>query len=217
MDPVFKGSYPADAVADRIAAGHLAGPDMPFVQDGDLATISAPLDFLGLNYYSRNVMRKDEEGKRVAVQLAPKEELTDMGWEVFPEGFYRSLMTVHRDYCPSKIYITENGAAYDYPPNAEGRIADTKRIRYFRDHLLAVQRAIESGVPVKGYFAWSQMDNFEWGLGFEKKFGLYAVDAETQERTAKDSAHWYRDVVAANAVDAPDTPTTQGESRELDA
>ncbi len=217
MDPVFKGSYPADAVADRIAAGHLTGPDMPFVQDGDLATISAPLDFLGLNYYSRNVMRKDDEGKRVAVQLAPKEELTDMDWEVFPEGFYRSLMTVHRDYCPSKIYITENGAAYDYPPNAEGRIADTKRISYFRDHLLAVQRAIKSGVPVKGYFAWSQMDNFEWGLGFEKKFGLYAVDAETQDRTAKDSAHWYREVVAANAIDAPDTPTTQGESRELDA
>ncbi len=217
MDPVFKGSYPADAVADRIAAGHLSSSEMPFVQDGDLGIISAPLDFLGLNYYSRNVMKVDENGRRVAVKVVPREELTDMDWEVYPEGFLRSLMTVHQDYSPPKIYITENGAAYDYPIGANGRIADTKRITYLREHLLALHQAIQSGVPVQGYFAWSQMDNFEWALGYEKKFGLYAVDTETQNRTAKDSAYWYRDVVAANAVDDSDSSPSQGESCEPEA
>ena len=216
LEPVFHGRYPTDAVADRVAAGHLSGPELPFVEEGDLEVISAPLDFLGLNYYSRTVMKTDGEGKRVAVQVVPGEELTNMGWEVFPEGFHKSLMTIHRDYRPQRIYITENGAAYDYPVTGEGRIPDPKRIDYLRGHLLAVHRAIADGVPVAGYFAWSQMDNFEWGLGFEKKFGLFAIEPETRRRIAKDSAFWYRQVVANNAVNEYSPSTIQGESSVQD-
>ncbi len=213
LDPVFRGSYPADAIADRIALGHLKGHDLPFVKDEDLAVISAPLDFLGFNYYSRTVMKTGTDNRPVSTMTVPPGELTDMGWEVYPQGLYDSLLRVHRDYRPRKIFITENGAAYDYPVDATGRIVDAKRITYLREHLLATHRAIADGVPLEGYFTWSLLDNFEWGFGFEKRFGLFAVNFATQRRIAKDSAFWYRDVVIANAVaDAPN-PTTQGESR----
>ncbi len=216
LDPLFRGAYPADAIADRVAAGHLAGPELPFVQDGDLDAIAAPLDFLGFNYYSRVVMETGRDGRRAAKQAVPDEELTDMGWEVYPEGLYDSLLQVHRDYEPAKIYIAENGAAYDYPADTEGRITDPKRIAYLHEHLLAAHRALAEGVPLAGYFAWSLLDNFEWGFGFEKKFGLYAIDHETLARIPKDSASWYRDVVSANTVDDVFTPTTRGESRAID-
>ncbi len=217
LDPVFKGEYPADAVADRVTAGHLEGPELPFVSDGDLAAIAAPLDFLGVNYYSRNVMRAGPDGRREAVAMAPQEDLTDMGWEVFPEGLYDSLTRIHRDYGPRHIYIAENGAAYDYPADATGRITDTRRIAYLREHLLAARRAVADGVPLAGYFTWSLLDNFEWGFGYAKKFGLFAVDGETQERLAKDSASWYRDVVAANAVTEAPASSSQGESSAVES
>jgi beta-glucosidase len=217
LDPVFRGEYPADAVADRVARGQLPGPEMPFVQDGDLETIATPQDFLGLNYYSRSVMRADAQGQPQAVKMAPDEELTDMGWEVYPDGLYDSLTRVHREYWPGRIYIAENGAAYDDPAGPDGRIGDERRITYLREHLLAAHRAIADGVPLAGYFAWSLMDNFEWALGFEKKFGLCAVEPQTLRRIPKDSAFWYRDVVAANAVTDPVTPKIQGDSRALDA
>ena len=213
LDPVFKGSYPVDVINDRVAAGHLAGPDLPFVQDGDLAAISTKQDFLGLNYYSRVVMQAGPDGKPVEIKPVPKEELTDMGWEVYPQGLHESLLRVHRDFWPGKIFITENGAAYDYPPGSGGRIFDLKRITYLRGHFRAMHRAQAEGVPLQGYFLWSLLDNFEWGLGYEKRFGLFAVDAESQQRHPKDSAFWYRDVVAANAVDDSFTPSPQGESR----
>jgi len=216
LDPVFRGSYPSDAVADRVGAGHLAGPDMPFVMDGDMAAISTPLDFLGLNYYSRNVMKAGPDGKPADAKTVPADELTDMGWEVFPEGLYDSLLRVHQDYKPRKIYIAENGAAYDNPVDPEGRIADPKRITYLREHLLAARRAITDGVPLEGYFHWSLMDNFEWGFGFTKRFGLFGVDFETQKRIPKDSAFWYRDVLAANGVDEISTSTSRGEPRASD-
>jgi beta-glucosidase len=217
LDPVFRGSYPEDAIADRVARGHLAGPDLPFVEDGDLAAISAPLDFLGLNYYSRAVMAAGPDGRPVDAKTVPPEELTDMGWEVYPQGLHEGLLRVHRDYRPRKIYITENGVAYDDPVDAKGRIADPKRITYLREHLLAAQRAITDGVPVAGYFTWTLMDNFEWGHGFTKKFGLCAVDGATQRRIPKESADWYRDVVSANAVADASTPTNQGESHAFDS
>lgn len=216
LDPLFKGVYPADAIADRVAAGHLAGPDLPFLKDGDLDAISTPTDFLGFNYYSRVVMEAGPDGKPRAVKTVPEEELTDMGWEVYPEGLYDSMLRVHRDYSPHRIYIAENGAAYDYPADGNGRIFDPKRIDYLRAHLLAARRAIAQGVPLKGYFTWSLMDNFEWGFGYTKRFGLFAVDSETRQRTPKDSSFWYRDVVAANAVDEEAVSTTRGEARAFD-
>lgn len=216
LDPVFRGAYPADAVADRVARGHLPGPELPFVQDGDLASIAAPLDFLGLNYYSRNVMRRGPDGRPETVKMARDEDLTDMGWEVFPRGLHESLVRVHRDYGPSRIYITENGAAYDEPAGADGRIADQRRIDYLSGHLAACARALGEGVPLAGYFTWSLLDNFEWALGFGKKFGLVAVDPVTRDRRLKDSAHWYREVVKSNTVHHLSPTTNQGESRAFD-
>lgn len=199
LDPLFKSEYPADAVADRVARGQLS-PDMPFVQDGDLVAISAPMDYLGVNYYSRVIMKMGEDGSPVAVPGAPKEELTEMGWEVFPEGLTRALVRIHEDYGPRCLYITENGSAFTDPPVSNGRIADVHRSNYLRDHLAAARAAIDEGVPLRGYFAWSLLDNFEWGHGYTRRFGLFQVDFATQERTAKDSAYYYRDVISRNAV-----------------
>ena len=217
LDPIFRGCYPADAVADRIARGQLAGPELPFVRPGDMLTIAAPLDFLGLNYYSRSVMRAGADGKPEPVKMAPDEDLTDMGWEVYPQGLHDTLLRVHREYAPRRLYITENGAAYDDPADANGRIADRRRIAYLQGHLRAAAEAVAAGVPLAGYFAWSLLDNFEWGLGFAKKFGLCAVDPVTGQRSFKDSAYWYRNVVAANAVTEATPPSTQGDPRASDA
>jgi len=213
LEPIFRGRYPADAVADRIAAGHLAGPDLPFVQDGDLATIAAPLDFLGVNYYSRNVMRAGEGGRPEAVKMAPEDELTTMGWEVYPDGLYDTLMRIHRDYWPGAIHIAENGAAYDDAPAADGRVHDRRRIAYLRQHLSAVRQAIADGVPVQGYFPWSLMDNWEWAHGYDQRFGLCAVDRQTLQRIPRDSAAWYRDVIAPHAIDDASPTSSEGDSR----
>jgi beta-glucosidase len=216
LDPVFRGAYPADVVADRIRAGHLVSAAPDFVHDGDLATIAAPLDFLGINYYSRVVWRADAAGRPAAVQVVPAAERTTMDWEVFPEGLYDALLRVHRDYGPQRIYITENGAAFDDVVDPQGGIDDPRRIAYLREHLRAVRRAIDDGVPVQGYFAWSLLDNFEWGFGFEKRFGLFAVAAGSLDRRPKRSAFWYRDVVSAGAVDDASTPSTQGVHRAIE-
>jgi beta-glucosidase len=201
LDPLFRGFYPEDVVEDRIALGHLESRKPPFVRPGDMKTISATMDFLGVNYYSRVVMGAGEGAWPQAVQTVPDEELTDMGWEVYPVGLTTLLERLHREYAPQEIYITENGAAYSDGPDETGRINDTRRIEFMRGHISACHRAIANGVPLRGYFAWSLMDNFEWSHGYDKRFGLYWVDYTTQERIAKDSSFWYHDVIAANAVD----------------
>jgi len=206
LDPVFRASYPADAVEDRVRRGQLPPGPLPFVEPGDLAAISAPLDFLGLNYYSRNVLSgvpgpAGEPAPRT-VPMAATEALTDMGWEVWPQGLEDVLRRIDREYHPPRIYVTENGAAYADGPNGDGRVHDTRRRAFLAGHLRALRRAIAAGVPVAGYFHWSLLDNFEWGHGYTKRFGLVHVDYATQRRTLKDSALYYRDVVAANAVPA---------------
>ncbi|OGF14502.1 MAG: beta-glucosidase [Candidatus Eisenbacteria bacterium RBG_16_71_46] len=201
LDPLFRGRYPADAIADRVRLGHLAGPDLPFVREGDLEAIATPLDFLGVNYYCRAVLRADAAGDPVAVPVTPEQEPTDMGWEVFPQGLHDVLVRLAREYRPAKIYVTENGAAYTDAADATGRIADLRRIEYIDSHLAQAHRAIAAGVPLGGYFAWSLLDNFEWARGYAMRFGLFDVDFATQRRRPRDSAHWYRRVVAAGAVD----------------
>lgn len=203
LDPVFRGRYPEDAIADRVRLGHLAGPELPFVRAGDLETIATPLDFLGVNYYSRTVVRAGPGGEPVGVRMVPEHELTDMGWEVYPQGLHDMLVRLEREYRPRRIHVTENGAAYTDPAGPDGRIADERRIDYLRGHLAAAGRALADGVPLAGYFTWSLLDNFEWGHGYAKRFGLFDVDFTTQHRRPKDSAHWYRRVVAANTVDDP--------------
>ena len=194
LDPVFKGCYPGDFM-------ELCGNLAPQVEEGDLQQIAAPLDFLGVNYYTRSVVADDPNMPMLrtrSIQPAAA-EYTEMGWEVYPEGLYRLLRRLHEDYAPEAIYITENGAAF--PDTVEsGRVHDERRIAYLREHLTSCWRAIQEGVPLRGYFVWSLLDNFEWGFGYSKRFGIVYVDYATQERIPKDSAFFYRDVIAANGL-----------------
>lgn len=201
LDPLFHGRYPADAVRDRIQWGQLSGEDLPFVQNGDLECIHRPLDYVGVNYYSGIQLARGQDGRPRGVPAAPPEELTEMGWEVYPEGLTEALLRLHRDYGVKKLYVTENGAAFADPPPAGGWIEDPRRTGYLRDHLVAAHRAVTAGVPLQGYFAWSLLDNFEWNNGFTKRFGLLGVDFATGDRIPKSSAKWYKETIAARAVD----------------
>ncbi len=198
LDPVYRSTYPAE-ILERL------GPLAPPIRDGDLETMGAPIDFLGINYYSRTLVRHAPgEGP---IEVAPQPALeprTDMGWEIFPEGLYRTLTMIRDRYDPGEIYITENGAAFRdaVRPNRDGEpeVDDPDRIAFVRDHLLQVRRAIDDGVPVRGYFLWSLMDNFEWAFGYTKRFGIVYVDFETQRRILKRSGRWYAEVIRTNGI-----------------
>ncbi|MEY4447588.1 MAG: Beta-glucosidase [Pseudomonadota bacterium] len=180
MDPLLRGFYPQDVIT------HL-GTDMPVVHDGDMAMIQQRLDFIGVNYYTRNF---SSTGNPWDVKSTGN-EVTDMGWEVYPAGLTELLCRMHQDYKLPEVMVTENGAAFK-DQWVDGVVDDISRVRYFHDHIAATQAAIDKGVPVTGYFAWSLMDNFEWASGYEKRFGLVYVDYATQKRTLKNSALWYQ-------------------------
>lgn len=199
LEPLFHGRYPADAVADRVRLGHLEADGPSFVEVGDLDAIAAPLDFLGINYYSRTVVRAGDGGQPVAVPPGPARERTTMGWEVHPQGLHDALLGVTRVYRPARLYVTENGAAFEDRVGEDGRVPDVRRTAYLRDHVAAARRAIADGAPLGGYFVWSLLDNFEWSHGHAQRFGLVHVDFATQRRRPKDSAHWYRGVAAGMA------------------
>lgn len=184
MDPIFLGGYPADVLE------HL-GADAPQVLSGDMALIRQPLDFLGVNFYTRDYVST----KTPAAQAPGKLGFTDMSWEIYPQALTQHLVRLSREYLPPTMYITENGMA-NADTLVNGRVADSARIEYLRRHLLAVSRAIELGADVAGYFYWSLLDNFEWDSGYSKRFGLFHVDYDSQARTAKDSAHWYQNFIA---------------------
>jgi beta-glucosidase len=191
MDPLFFGSYPAELPG-------MWGDAWPDFPSADFDIIRAPIDFLGINYYKRAVTRADE---RVIVQRAsevrqPGAIYTDVGWEVYPQGLTDLLLWVRERYGAMPIYITENGSAFYDPPAALGDIVeDPLRVHYLREHLAALGRAIEQGVDVRGYFAWSLLDNLEWSHGFTKRFGIVHVDFATLKRTLKRSALVYRDLI----------------------
>ncbi len=202
-DPVLAGSYP------ELARGTW-GPitDFGFLQDGDLEVIAAPLDFLGVNYYFPSRVRAAEPAeadaaRRTADDLgyedvtSPDEERTAMGWPVEADGLRRLLHWLKDSY-PGlpPVYITENGRACDDVVDEQGQVLDPDRVRYLRDHLGAVAQAAAEGVDVRGFYAWSLMDNFEWAEGYAKRFGIVHVDYETQKRTPKTSFDWYRGVIA---------------------
>ncbi len=195
MDPVSGRGYPQDIVARY-------GRKMNFVLEGDLEKIAAPLDFLGINYYFRVIARNDEipEEENEPRTLFPSDEMTEMGWEIYPPGLYEILVRIHRDYDFPAIMVTENGAALVDRVDASGEVDDPGRIRYVGSHLREAARAIQDGVPLRGYFHWSFTDNFEWAYGFDKRFGLVYVDFETLKRIPKSSAYWYRDVISKNQV-----------------
>ena len=196
LDPLSGRGYPQDVV-------EALGQEMPYVQPGDLAAIAAPLDFLGVNYYMRNIVRSEAipESQNEPRTVTRNAELTDMGWEVYPEGLYELLTRLKADYGFPAYYVTENGAAYPDHVGADGQVFDPRRVAYLRDHFVQAARAIAEGVPLRGYFVWSLMDNFEWAFGYTKRFGLVYADYATQQRTPKASARWYSRVIAENAVE----------------
>ena len=196
LDPISARGYPPDIIQ------HHRRP-MDFVQAGDLEAIAVPLDFLGVNYYSRVIAATNDGAfPSFREEAAPTDgrERTQMGWEIYPEGLYEVLQWTARRYGGPRLYVTENGAAYPDQVGPDGRVDDPQRIAYLREHLAAAARAIAAGVPLRGYFAWSLLDNFEWAHGYSKRFGLIYVDYPTQRRIPKASAHWYHRVIAANAV-----------------
>ena len=194
MDPLFKARYPQDVL------DHL-GADAPVMQADDLKNIAVPIDFLGVNYYSRSVVSADQSWKAESSGL----EITDMGWEVYPEGLTELLVRMHRDYAVPPLYVTENGGAFK-DVMEDGRVRDQDRIRYIQQHIGAVAEAMRHGVRMQGYMVWSLMDNFEWASGYEKRFGIVHVDYATQVRTLKDSARWYRDFLNTPAAPATTAP-----------
>jgi beta-glucosidase len=199
LDPLLLGRYPED-----LWAGY--GADVPDVADGDLAAIARPLDFLGVNYYNRTILAADDGPRGVRPVDAPADaEHTEMGWEVFPQGLTDLLVRIHREYPLPPVYLTENGAAYR-DAVVDGRVDDPERVRYLDRHLRALHAAMAQGVDVRGYFAWSLMDNFEWAHGYGKRFGLVHVDYATQDRTPKTSATWYASAIAAQSAAAQHAP-----------
>jgi beta-glucosidase len=198
LDPLVHGHYPEDVVAD-LAARRVRLP----IREGDLEIISAPIDTLGVNYYfsqrasgiGEDGSTRDAHGHPVGRGLPYGLPRTAMGWEVMPNDFRDLLIRVGRDYPGIPIVITENGAAFDDQPSVDGYVRDDDRTEYLAAHIAAVAEAREAGTDIRGYFAWSLLDNFEWAYGYDKRFGIIRVDYETQKRTPKQSALWYRDTI----------------------
>jgi beta-glucosidase len=192
MDPLFKGAYPADVL-------HFLGADAPRVQPGDLRAIATPMDFLGINYYSRTVVSADASWDTARGGLA----VTEMGWEIYPDGLTELLLRLHREYKVPPLYVKENGGAFK-DELVDGQVHDSDRVAYIASHIAAVGDALAQGVNMAGYMVWSLLDNFEWTSGYAKRFGIVHVDYATQRRTMKDSALWYRAFLQKQAAKRAD-------------
>lgn len=195
LDPIFKGAYPLDMLK-------YYKDKAPQVFPGDMSIISRRIDFFGLNYYARSIVKADPDEKPLELSFLKPEgaEYTDMEWEVYPKGIYEILRRVQDDYNPQVIYITESGAALPDKLDEEGKVEDPRRINYLKGHFSFAHKAIEEGIRLRGYFVWSLMDNFEWAHGYSKRFGLIYVDYPTQKRIFKKSAHWFKKVIENNGV-----------------
>jgi beta-glucosidase len=196
LDPAILGRYPAE-LADVFGD---AWPEWP---DEDMQLIREKLDFIGINFYARGVTAADESSipVRASKVFQPEHTYTQMGWEVFPDALRHVLVWVKDRYGDIPVYITENGSAfYDAPAPIDGVVEDPLRVDYLRTHLAAVRQAIAEGAPVKGYFAWSLFDNFEWSAGYSKRFGIVHVNYATQERTIKSSGRLYSEIIRTNGA-----------------
>ena len=206
LDPVLRGRYPADVQADTADL-----TDWSFVRPGDLDIISTPIDALGVNYYCPTLVSGDRSPADpvamaawpgcadIAVHPIPG-PVTDMDWPVDAGGLTELLVRLSREYGDPAVFVAENGAAYPDRPGPDGVVHDPERITFLHAHLRAAHDALLQGVDLRGYFVWSLLDNFEWAYGYAKRFGLIHVDYATQQRTAKDSAHWYRSVIAGGSI-----------------
>lgn len=201
LDPIYGRGYPQDIRG-------VYSIFMPSIDEADLLAIAAPIDFLGINYYFPVAVRAASIFKNPLrfELITPEEgaamgyEFTAMEWPIAPRGLTDLLCRIQRDYGPSSIYITENGAAFD-DELVDGHVDDPRRVAYLRSHTRAAHAALEAGVPLDGYFVWSLLDNFEWAFGYDKRFGIVYVNYETQQRVPKASAEWYRQVIALNTVE----------------
>ncbi len=207
LDPLFRGRYPDDLFTDMRVAP-------PPIREDDFSIISVPIDFLGVNYYSRMLVRSRTETVALAehtvpaasyeaVERIPGASYTEMGWEIFPDGLANILTRIHREYAPKALVVTESGAAFDDHWDGTGNIHDQQRIDYLRAHIQTVAQVIRQGVPIKGYVVWSFLDNFEWSEGYRKRFGLVYVDYPTQRRIIKDSGRWYASFIASQRESRP--------------
>jgi beta-glucosidase len=200
LDPIFGRGYPEDIL-------RLYGDAIPTTEPGDMEIIATPVDFLGVNYYSNRFARSVSAdtnpfgvGTLAADEMiAAGYEITAMGWPLMPDGLRELLVGLQRQYHPPAIYITENGAAFA-DQVSDGSVHDERRVRYLKEHFEAARRAISQGVPLRGYFVWSLLDNFEWAHGYDKRFGIVYVDYQTQQRIPKDSARYLQRVIRANAA-----------------
>ena len=191
LDPLLIGGYP-----DELR--EIFGDAWPEYPASELEYLKQPIDFIGVNYYTRSVTRNDPRAWPVRAGRVdqPRHAYTDTGWEVYPDGLTDTLKWVTERYGRIPLYVTENGAAfYDPPEPIDGGIEDPLRVAYYRSHLNAAYRALCQGVDLRGYFAWSLLDNYEWSLGYSKRFGIVHVDYVTQQRTPKASARFYREVI----------------------
>jgi beta-glucosidase len=207
LDPLFRGSYPED-----VRELHAQDTDFSFVRDGDLDIISAPVDFLGINYYMRHTVvdPQSESGLPTAMSfgdlnamtvLPEGVETTAMGWPVEPDGLTELLVRLHEEYTQVPLYVTENGrAVHDYI-DPEGEVDDEERVAFLDSHFRAAHDAMERGVDLRGYMVWSFLDNFEWAEGYSKRFGLVFVEYGTQRRVPKSSARWYSEVIRRNGLE----------------
>ncbi len=194
LDPIRGRGYPR-------AGWEAYGADVPSIEAGDMQLISAPLDYLGVNYYQRSVVHDPNSapGATVLYRRDPN-NVTGRDWEINPEALYDLLMWLHNEYDFEDLMVTENGASYADEISADGTVHDPRRQDFIRRHLEALLRAVDAGAPVRGYFCWSLLDNFEWAFGTSSRFGLVYTDFTTQKRTIKDSGHWYGRVARANAL-----------------
>lgn len=198
LDPIFKASYPPDML-------EWYGESAPAVEEGDLEVIGSPIDFLGINYYTRRIVAHDENGdfistRRIHYPFVPHAAYEE--WEINPEALYRLIMRVHREYGGPTMYVTENGTPLeDEQVEPDGSVHDPIRVDYLRRHFAAAWQAIQEGADLRGYFVWSFMDNFEWNFGLTKRFGLVHVDYENQKRTIKDSGRWFSEVIRTNSIE----------------
>jgi beta-glucosidase len=196
LDPVFKGSYPEDML-------EWYGNRIPRMEEEDLKTIGVPIDFLGINYYTRRTIAHDDKGdfikvKRIWYHFVPHANFEQ--WEDNPEGLYLLLRRVHQDYGEPVMYVTENGTPSSEEIRPDGTVADPERLDYLKRHCAAAWHAIKEGVKLHGYFVWSLIDNFEWNCGYSKRFGLTYNNYSTQKRTVKSSGRWYADVIRRNGI-----------------
>ncbi len=199
LDPLFKGKYP-----ETMSAIYKKEKGWFDFDSTDFDVITEEMDFLGINYYNRLIVKDNPKADHILKKDVIKPEdskYTDFPMEIYPQGLYDILMDVNKNYTDKPIYITENGAVFNDKVSDDGRVHDQRRIDFYRGHFSSAHQAIQDGVPLKGYYAWSLMDNFEWACGYTKRFGITYVDYKTQERILKDSAYWYSNVIKNNGID----------------